>query len=102
LPDGVVAATDFAYDITTDMQNGDFKYDLTLPKAKDSSAEVKYIEKSASEVVATDTTENELKDVDETKVKEDKSSVGVSELDHFTVFLLTTNQTIRFKRRHQS
>ncbi len=94
LPDGVVAATDFAYDITTDMQNGDFKYDLTLPKAKDSSAEVKYIEKSASEVVATDTTENELKDVDETKVKEDKSSVGVSELDHFTVFLLTTNQTI--------
>jgi len=58
LPDGVSPATDFAYDITTDMQKGDFQYDLTLPKAKTSGAEVKFIEKSAKDVVSTETTGN--------------------------------------------
>ncbi len=55
LPEGVVAATEYAYDITTDgMDNGDFKYDLSLPKSEVDGAEVRYIEQSADEVVASD------------------------------------------------
>jgi peptidoglycan/xylan/chitin deacetylase (PgdA/CDA1 family) len=94
LPDGVAPATDFAYDITTDMKNGDFKYDLTLPKTKNSDAEIKYIEKSPEELSADAVKKDELKDINKTQVEEDNNSVDVSELDHFTVFILVTNQTV--------
>jgi hypothetical protein len=58
LPNGVSAATEYAYDITTDgMDNGDFKYDLSLPKSKVDGAEVKYIEQNADEVVTGAVTE---------------------------------------------
>lgn len=95
LPEGVVAATEYAYDITTEgMDNGDFKYDLTLPKSDVEGAEVKFIEQSADEVVANNVTESELKSVDEKNVEEETDSVTVSDLDHFTVFVVTANQTV--------
>jgi LPXTG-motif cell wall-anchored protein len=95
LPEGVFAATDFAYDITTDgMDNGDFEYDLTLPKSEFSGAEVKYIEKSAEEVVSAEVKKDELKTVDETKVKKEDKTMKISELDHLTVFLTTTNGNV--------
>ena len=95
LPDGVVAATEYAYDIKTEgMDNGDFKYDLSLPKSDVAGAEVKYIEQSADEVVASDVTKDELKAVDEKKVEEKTDSVTVSDLDHFTIFVVVANQTI--------
>jgi peptidoglycan/xylan/chitin deacetylase (PgdA/CDA1 family) len=87
LPDGVSAASEFAYDITTGMKDGDFKYDLTLPKSDVDGAEVKYFEKTAKEAVSADVTSDELKDVDNTKVKEGDKSTKVSDLDHFTIYL---------------
>src|SRR3989344_801735 len=91
LPDGVVAATEYAYDITTEgMDNGDFKYDLSLPKSDMDGAEVKYIEQSADEVIVDAVAESELKSVNEGDVEEAVDSVTVSDLDHFTTFLVTT------------
>ncbi len=90
LPDGTEAASEYAYDITTKgMDNGDFKYDLSLPKSEVDGAEVKYIEQSAEEVVANNVIESELKAVDEDDVKQSADSVIVSDLDHFTTFITT-------------
>lgn len=95
LPSGTVAASEYAYDITTEgMENGTFKYDLALPKSAMDGAEVKYIEQSADEVVEDKVTESELKSVDKDDVEESVDSVTVSDLDHFTVFVVTANQTI--------
>ena len=89
LPDGVSAATDFAYDITTGMKDGDFKYDLTLPKSDVAGADINYIEKTANEVKSQDITASDLKSVDNSKVKTETNEVKVSELDHFTIFIVT-------------
>lgn len=94
LPEGVVAVSEYAYDITTGMDNGDFKYDLSLPKTNTLDTEVSYIEQSAEQVLTSNITENELKNVDEGAVKEDGDSIKVHELDHFTVFLVTANATL--------
>lgn len=90
LPDGVSAATEFAYDITTEMNNGDFEYNLTLPKSDVEDANINYIEKTAKEVKGQDITTSDLKAVDDKKVKEEKDDVKISELDHFTIFIVTT------------
>lgn len=94
LPDGISAATDFAYDITTGMDNGDFKYDLTLPKSDITDASINYIEKTASEVTKEDLTKSDLKSIDDSKIKEEKDDVKVSELDHFTIFIITSLSTV--------
>jgi hypothetical protein len=44
------ALSDKAYDITSDMDNGTFKYDLTLPKANIKDAGISYVEKSSGEL----------------------------------------------------
>jgi LPXTG-motif cell wall-anchored protein len=94
LPEGVSPATEFAYDITTDMQDGDFEYDLTLPKSEIDGTEVKYIEMSAEEVVKDEVKESDLKAINKDNVKEENEAVKVSELDHFTVYIVVVNQTI--------
>jgi len=50
LPNDVTAATEYAYDITTGMKNGDFEYDLSLPRGDAEDVQVSYIEKSVSEL----------------------------------------------------
>jgi len=44
LPDDVKPAGEWAYDITTGMENGNFEYEVTLPKPENQTAEVSYIE----------------------------------------------------------
>lgn len=91
LPEGVEAASEYAYDITTDgMDNGGFKYDLVLPKDDGiDGAKVAYIEKSADEVKGKDLAESDVKDVDEKDVDEKSDSVEVADLDHFTIYVAT-------------
>jgi len=91
LPDDFVTDAEYAFDITTDMENGDFEFDLTLPKPEGSEVEVTYIEKSVDEA------KQELKDEDIKKVEEDKleqdeedDSVKVKDLEHFTIFIVTS------------
>ena len=77
------AFSSVAYDITSTMEDGTFAYDLTLPKPKDEkNVQIKYAEDIAelenAKIVSDD-------DVD---AKED--SVKISDLDHFTVFVITT------------
>lgn len=73
--------TDKAYDITSDMQDGTFAYNLILPVPNSSqgkSVDVKYTEdisKLSSAQKAGDTVSSE-------------NSVSVSNLDHFTVFIV--------------
>lgn len=92
LPSGVVAVSEYAYDITTDgMENGSFKYDLSLPKMASGEADASYIEMSADEVKGRDLSKSDLKIVDEDQVDNKSESVEVTELDHFTVFVVTTS-----------
>jgi len=76
------ALSDKAYDITSDMKNGTFEYDLTLPKPKgNDDVEVKFAD-SADKL-------KEAKAVskDKTKTKDDEVKI---ELDHFTTFFIAT------------
>ena len=71
------------------------KRDLSLPKSDAVGAEVRYIERSAEEVLADTVTESDLKTVDEKQVEEKSDSIEVSELDHFTVFVVVApNQNL--------
>jgi uncharacterized repeat protein (TIGR01451 family) len=69
---------EYAYDITTEMNNGDFEYDVTLPKPDNTPAEVSYMENKGGE----------LKAVEEDKTKQEGSVVKVESLDHFTIFIV--------------
>jgi hypothetical protein len=93
LPDGTVAVSEYAYDITTDgMENGTFKYDLTLPKVEGSGdTDVSYVEKSANEAKEVELSENDLKNINEKDVENKTGFVEASNLDHFTIFLVTWN-----------
>lgn len=78
LADGINPYGEYAYDITTGMNNGDFEYDITLPKPDNTPAEVSYMEDKSGE----------LKVVEEEKTKQEGSVVKVESLDHFTIFIV--------------
>ena len=44
LPEGTTALGEYAYDVTTGMDNGSFEYDITLPKPEDKKVNVVYLE----------------------------------------------------------
>ncbi len=72
-----------AYDITSDMNDGDFTYNLSLPIPK--SAKGKAINvKFAEEISKIDSAEK----VGNTLTKTE-TSVSVASLDHFTIFIVT-------------
>jgi len=73
------AASNVAYDITTDMVDGTFNYDLTLPKVGEST-KVVYAE-SVNELV-------DAKDI--SNVIENESSLKIEDLDHFTTFVVVS------------
>ncbi len=98
LPDTVKTDSKYAYDITTDMENGSFKYELTLPKEEGAEVEVQYIEKTLDEA------KQEVK-ADEVKLVEpnesvkieqvaEKKDVTVSGLDHFTIFVVVPSDIV--------
>ncbi len=74
------ALSDKAYDITSNMKDGTFEYDLTLPKPDNvDEVQVKYAE-DEDEL-------DEAKTVEKTDIKSD--SVKAKDLDHFTIFVVT-------------
>jgi len=76
--------SDKAYDITSDMKDGDFSYNLSLPipeSSKGKAVEVKF----AEEISNIGTAEK----VDNTLTKTD-TSVSVTSLDHFTIFVVVS------------
>jgi len=92
LPSDINIATDKAYDITTGMTDGTFKYTITLPKSENSIAEVSYIEKTIEEVrTATDTLKtDDIKPVEETKTEQQDTTVKGNDIDHMTIFFVTS------------
>lgn len=87
-PKGIYPATEYAYDLTTGMKDGDFKYDFTLPgdkKAKD----IYYIEKTANEVKNSEISKSDLNKFDKKDVDINKDKVEVENVDHFTVMVVT-------------
>ncbi len=81
LPDDVNPATEYAYDITTDMQDGTFEYDISLPLSKNLSKNttIKYAENA-------DDLEN-IKEVEEEK-NIDSDKVIIKGLNHLTIFII--------------
>lgn len=69
-----------AYNISSDMKNGTFVYDLYLPKTGDEGSEIKYSEDG-----------KEFKDVEGEKEEDDY--IKVEGLDHFTVFVVVTDSS---------
>ncbi|OGY31518.1 MAG: hypothetical protein A3C02_00750 [Candidatus Andersenbacteria bacterium RIFCSPHIGHO2_02_FULL_45_11] len=77
------AVSDTAYDITSTMENGSFRYNLTLPKpsnAKDVT--VKYAETRGELDNAQDVTQ---------KATQEESTVTITGLDHFTIFAVSAD-----------
>ena len=74
-----------AYEITSDMQNGTFLYDLTLPIPEEAGDdfEIKYAENG-------DSLDN-AQVVEEFK-EENENTVTIRGLDHFTVFIITDDE----------
>lgn len=91
LPEDVKLATDYAYDITTGMEDGTFEYDVTLPKLEGQEADVSYIEKSVEEVKnqSEELKPEDLKAVDENKLSQEGEVVKASRLDNFYIYLVT-------------
>ena len=76
-----------AYDITSDMKDGDFSYNLSLPipeSSIDKSVEVKFAE-DISSIASAEKVENELTKSD--------TSVSVASLDHMTIFVVSGAST---------
>ena len=78
LPDNINSFGEYAYDITTDMADGSFDYDLTLPKPENQSVGIVYMEdKNSTPTPLTD---------DQTS--QGGSTVKASDLNHFTIFVV--------------
>ncbi|MCX6793743.1 MAG: hypothetical protein NTY06_01420 [Candidatus Gottesmanbacteria bacterium] len=78
--------SDKAYDITSDMKDGEFTYNLSLPipeASKGKAVEVKFAEE-LSNIASAEKVENNLTKTD--------SSVSVTSLDHFTIFFVVVLQ----------
>ena len=90
LPEGTNPYGEYAYDITTGMNDGDFEYELTLPKPDNTSVEVSYIEKTIEEVRNTPEVKiDEIKQINEGQIGQDGSRVKISGLDHFSIYIAT-------------
>lgn len=77
--------SDKAYDITSDMKDGEFTYNLSLPipeSSKGKEVNVKFAEE-LSTISSAKEVENNLSSTD--------SSVSVRSLNHFTIFVVTNN-----------
>ena len=87
------ALSNVAYDITSDMENGTFAYDLVLPLpegAKD-DAQVVFAETAA------DLIEGDIETIATEKldVATEEQTVAISELDHFTIFVVASFEEVQ-------
>lgn len=88
LPDTIDSINEFAYDITTGMKDGDFEYDITLPKPENSTAEISYIEKTVEEA-KTNLTFFDVNKIEESKTEQSNNEIKATNVDHFTIFIVT-------------
>lgn len=88
LPDDFNTDSEYAFDITTEMENEEFEYDLTLPKPEGQDVEVAFIEKSLDDAKKEDLKNDDIEKVESDKLSQDNDSdnVKVEELDHFTIY----------------
>lgn len=93
LPEGINPYGEYAYDITTTLQDGTFEYDVTLPKPEGQTAEVSYIEKSIEELNITEVKTEEVKQIEENKVGQEGDQIKASGIDHFTIFIVSSKFT---------
>lgn len=78
------ALSNKAYDITSDMEDGTFEYDLTLPKpANRDDVQIKYAEEKSQLEDAKTVSK------DDTKIEYEKISAN---LDHFTIYFVVGNE----------
>ena len=91
LPEGIYPATDVVYDVTTDMIDGTFKYNVTLPKPEGENVKVSYIEANSDDVISNNHNieSSDVKSVDNGSIKQtdDDNQVTVEDLDHFTIYV---------------
>ncbi len=92
LPDGINSTTNYAYDITTGMQDGTFKYNVTLPKSDKDNVGVSYIEKSVGEVKSASLRSEDVKTIEQ-NITTENGNIKASEIDHFTIFIATYGNT---------
>ena len=92
LPEGTNPYGEYAYDITTGMSDGTFEYDVTLPKSPDADSDVSYIEKTIDQAKNSVTNED-LKEIDSSKLEQGGDTVKAVSIDHFTIYIVTTNST---------
>jgi hypothetical protein len=85
LPQDTSNIDEFAYDVTTDMTDGIFKYDITLPKTSDTQAGIAYIEKSLDDAKQNVSAE-EIKSVFEPE--QQTNTVVGKDINHFTIYLV--------------
>lgn len=78
LPNGMDSYGEYAYDITTNMVDGTFDYDLTLPKPDNQNVEIAYIEDQNSSPIV----------LGDDKTSQEGSVVKASSVDHFTIFVV--------------
>lgn len=90
LPEGYTSSHEYAFDISTDMEEGDYEFELTLPKDENEATKVTYIEKSRGE----DISEDDIKAVDEDKVEEENDSITVRELNHFSIWVVVSTHPL--------
>ncbi len=82
------ALSNVAYDITSTMENGTFAYDLTLPlpEGAEENAQVVFAE-TAEDLSSGDVESVASAQVD---VVTNEQTVAITELDHFTIFVVTS------------
>lgn len=90
LPEAVETDSEYAYDITTDMEDGTFEYDLTLPKIEGSEASVSYIEATLEEIAVSEIELEDLKNISTDKLEQSEHSgdITVTGLNHFSIYLV--------------
>jgi hypothetical protein len=86
--------TDVAYDITTDMENGEFEFDLSLPKSEvEEGDEVEVVYADTEEDLADDgkvgRVETERDGEQLVEVDEEAGVVKARKVEHMTVFVVT-------------
>ncbi|MBD3244600.1 MAG: hypothetical protein GF335_01255 [Candidatus Moranbacteria bacterium] len=87
-----------AWEVTSTMPNGSFKYDLELPYQEDQDVE----DEEALEVVYSEAKKDyesyektDFKEVDRVKeIEEHKKRIIIKDLDHFTIFLITNPEAV--------
>lgn len=90
LPEGLKPQGEFAYDISTEMANGNFEYEVTLPQDENkTAAQVVYIEKSKDEVLGRKIVSEDIENIDKGKISDKNSQIKIENMDHFTIFIVT-------------